>query len=110
MVQKGKNIIIMGTMDTKAEEALYLKELIKRRGHNPLVMDLGIGGEVPFHPDFPRDKVALATGRSLEEIRTSAGPEGYTNVLFTMAKGATNIIRDLDAEGKIGGLLCIGGG
>jgi uncharacterized protein (UPF0261 family) len=109
MAQKGKNIVIIGTMDTKAEEALYLKELIERRGHNALVMDLGIGGEVPFQPDFPRDKVALATGRSLEEIRTSAGPQRYSEVLFTMAEGATKIIRDMSAEGKVHGLLSIGG-
>jgi uncharacterized protein (UPF0261 family) len=109
MAQKGKNIIIIGTMDTKAEEALYLKELIKRRGHNALVMDLGIGGKVPFEPDFPREKVALATGRSLGEIRTSAGPQGYSDVLFAMAKGATKIIGDMAAEGKVDGLLSIGG-
>jgi uncharacterized protein (UPF0261 family) len=109
MVQKGKNIVIVGTMDTKAEEALYAKELIKGRGHNPLVIDVGIGGEVSFQPDFSREEVALATGRSLDEIRTSAGAEGYSDVLFAMAKGATSIIQGLAAEGKIDGLLSIGG-
>lgn len=109
MVQKGKNIVIVGTIDTKAEEALYLKELIKRRGHNPLVMDVGIGEKVPFQPDFPHEEVALATGRSLEEIRASTGPEGYSDVLAAMAKGATSIIQDLAAEEKIDGLLSIGG-
>jgi len=32
MGQKGKDIVIVVTLDTKGEEALYLKEVIKRRG------------------------------------------------------------------------------
>ncbi len=31
MSQKGKTIVIIGTLDTKSEEALYLKERIERR-------------------------------------------------------------------------------
>lgn len=107
MVQKGKNIVVVGTMDTKAEEALYLKELITKMGHNPLLMDTGISGEVPFQPDFPREKVALGTGRSLEEIWASAG--GYSDILVAMAKGATSVLQDLAAKGEVHGVLSIGG-
>ena len=60
MGQKGKNIFVVVTLDTKGEEALYLKELIKRRGHHPFVMDIGIGGAVPFQPDFTREEVVPA--------------------------------------------------
>ena len=108
MGQKGKNIVVVVTLDTKGEEALYLKELIKRRGHNPLVMDIGIGGAVPFQPDFTREEVALATGRSLEEIRKST--HTHSDVLAAMAMGAKSIIQNLIAQGKIDGLLSIGGG
>lgn len=109
MEKEGRNIVIVGTMDTKWEEALYSKELIKKKGFNPLIMDIGIGGEVPFQPDFPRAEVALATGRSLEEIRTTAGPAGYSDVLAAMAEGGTRIIKRLTAEGRLSGLLSIGG-
>jgi uncharacterized protein (UPF0261 family) len=106
--QKGKNIVVVVTLDTKGEEALYLKKLIKRRGHHPLVMDIGIRGAVPFQPDFTREEVALATGRSLEEIRKSM--RTHSDVLTAMAMGAKSIIQNLIAQGKIDGLLSIGGG
>lgn len=108
MAQKGKNIVLVVTLDTKGEEALYLRQLIKRRGHNCLVIDIGIGGPVPFEPDFTREEVALATGRSLEEIRKSS--HTHSNVLAAMAMGARSIIQNLIAQGKIDGLLSIGGG
>jgi uncharacterized protein (UPF0261 family) len=107
MVQKGKQIVIVGTLDTKGEEALYLKELIKRRGHNPVVMDVGTGGEVSFQPDVTREEVALATGRTLKEILATT--ERYTDSLTTMAMGATSIIQKWVVEKKIDGLLSIGG-
>jgi uncharacterized protein (UPF0261 family) len=109
MEKEGRNIVVIGTMDTKWEEALYSKELIRKKGFNPLIMDIGISGKVPFKPDIPREEVALATGRSLEDIRSDAGPAGYSEVLFAMAKGATKIILDLLAEGRMKGLLSIGG-
>ena len=108
MGQKGKNIVVIVTLDTKGEEALYLKKLIKKRGHHPLVMDIGIGGAVPFQPDFTREEVALVTGRSLEEIRKST--HTHSDVLAAMAMGAKSIIQNLIAQGKIDGLLSIGGG
>ena len=107
MGQKGKNIMIIGTLDTKGEEALYLKELIKKRGHDPLVMDVGTGGEVSFQPDFTRQEVALATGRTLKGILATT--EKYTDALTAMAQGAKSIIQKLVAEKKIDGLLSIGG-
>jgi uncharacterized protein (UPF0261 family) len=107
MSQKSKNIVIIGTLDTKGEEALYLKELIQRRGHHPLVMDIGTGGKVSFQPDFSREEVAQATGRTLKEILTTM--EKYTDGLTTMAMGATGIIQKMVAEKKIDALLSIGG-
>ena len=106
MGQKGKNIGIVVTLDTKSDEALFLKEVIKGRGNNPLVIDVGIGGKVPFRPDFTREEVALATGRSLEEIRK----DRYSDALAAMAMGAKSIIENLITKGKIDGLLAIGGG
>jgi len=107
MSPKGKKIVIIGTLDTKSEEMLYLKELIQRRGHYPLVMDVGTSGKVSFQPDFTREEVALATGQTLQEIL--ATHEKYTDALTAMAMGAKSIIQKLITEKKIDGLLSIGG-
>jgi uncharacterized protein (UPF0261 family) len=108
MGRKGQNIVVVVTLDSKDEEALYLKKLIRRRGHNALIMDVGIGGEVSSPADFTREEVALATGRSLEEIRK--GARTHTEVLAAMAIGAKTLIQDLINKKKIDGLLSIGGG
>ena len=108
MGREGKRIAVVVTLDTKGEEALYLKRLIERRGHVPLVVDVGIGGEAPFRPDFSREEVARATGRSLEEIRN--GARTHWDVLAAMAVGARAVIQKLVDEKKIDGLLSIGGG
>jgi uncharacterized protein (UPF0261 family) len=108
MGRKGQNILVVVTLDSKGEEALYLKQLIEKRGHNPLIMDIGIGGMVSSRADFTRQEVALATGRSLEEIRK--GARTHTDVLAAMAMGAKTLIQQLIGEKRINGLLSIGGG
>lgn len=108
MGQIGKNILVVGTMDTKHEEALYLKGLIDKRGHKTLIMDVGTGGAVPFRPDFSREQVALETGRSLEDIKKNV--RNYSDMLAAMATGARGIIQRGITEGKIDAVLCIGRG
>ncbi len=108
MGRTGKNILVVGTMDTKHEEALYLKDLIDKRGHKTLIMDIGTGGAVPFQPDFSREEVALGTGRSLEDIKKNI--PNYSDMLAAMAAGAREVIQRGITAGKIDALLCIGGG
>ena len=107
MIGKARNIVLLVTLDTKAEEALYVKELIRKRGHNPLVMDVGTGGETAFQADYSCEELALASGRRLKEIKAST--EQYSEVLAAVAMGAKNLILRLVSERKIDGLLSIGG-
>ena len=39
-----KHIVILSTLDSKGEEAGYLKSLIEARGFKTLLMDTSIGG------------------------------------------------------------------
>ena len=56
-----KKIVIIGTVDTKADEIKYLKQKIEDRGHHALVMDIGVLGETPFEPEINRRQVAEAS-------------------------------------------------
>jgi len=40
-----KTILIIATLDTKGKETGYLRDLILRGGHKPLIIDLGSGDE-----------------------------------------------------------------
>jgi len=102
-----KNIVVIATLDTKAEEAFYLCEKIRHRGHMPLILDIGISGKAPLHDGITRQDVAISAGSSLEEIIARSG--GYTHALSWMAKGAANILKRLVEEKRLGGVVSIGG-
>ena len=53
MGREGQNIVVVVTLDSKGEEALYLKNLIRRRGHNALIMDIGMGERYLPGPTSP---------------------------------------------------------
>lgn len=101
-----RTIVIVGTLDTKGEELRYVKELIERRGHKTVVIDGGILGEPLFQPDITREQVAEAAGKSLKELLAlgeAAKP------IEMMAKGCSEIAEGLYAEGKLDGIIAIGG-
>jgi len=105
-----KTIVIPVTLDTKGEETGYIRELIQGKGHNVLVVDVGVLGSPSVKADISREEVAQAGGRSLQEVVQSAKKgadrtEG-TNV---MIKGIENIVSKLYAEGKLDGIISLGG-
>ena len=86
-----KTIAIVATLDTKADEAQYINELIKRKGLKTIIIDPGILGKAPFEPDVTRDQVAEAGGASLKQA-AEIGDEG--EAIKIMANGASKIIQD----------------
>ena len=101
-----KTIVIVGTLDTKADEVRYLADLIANRGHRTLIIDPGILGQVPFKPDVTREQVAQAAGTSLDQV-ASVGDEG--EAIEVMARGTWNVVRDLYSSGEMDGIVVLGG-
>ena len=101
-----KAIAIVATLDTKGEEASYVKDLIAKRGHKVIVIDTGVLGEAPFEPDITRDQVAEAARTNLNEVIALAD-EG--KAIATMAEGATIIAQELYSSGKLDGIIALGG-
>ena len=102
-----KTILCIATLDTKSSELLFLKELIEKRGHATLIMDVGSFGEPTFTPDITAEEVALAASIGIEKVRSlkSAG-----EAVPIMTAGAEKTVRDLFASGKFDGVIAIGGG
>jgi len=100
------NIVIVSTLDTKAEETSFLKELIEQRGHNAILVDAGMGGEPAIPADISAEEVAKAGGGDIKEMRASRETGKLTPI---MIKGAIEKIKELDAEGKVDGILSFGG-
>lgn len=101
-----KTIAIVGTLDTKEAEIGYVKELIEKRGHKTLVIDGGILGQPSFQPDISHEDVAEAAGTTLKEV-IAFGHEG--RAIATMAEGAAKIVQRLHSEGRLNGIVALGG-
>jgi uncharacterized protein (UPF0261 family) len=104
--EMAKTIVIIGTLDTKGEEFRYVKELIEKRGHKTIVVDVGILGEPPFQPDITHEEVAEAAGTKLKEI-IALGEEG--KAIAVMTGGASKIAQKLHSEGRLDGIIALGG-
>ena len=99
-------VLLVATMDTKGQEVLYLLSCFEKWGIPVLTLDAGIMGESPFPVTINREKVALAGGMSLSEVR-ALGHEG--KALTVMITGAIQCAKDLYQQGKIMGIIGLGG-
>jgi uncharacterized protein (UPF0261 family) len=101
-----KKIAIVGTLDTKFEEMGFIRDFIQKKGHEPVIIDAGIMGTVPFVPHISRDMVADAAGMKLPDIQ-AIGDEG--RAIAIMAEGASRIVHDLYETGRIDAIISVGG-
>lgn len=101
-----KTILMIGTLDTKGLEFGYLRDLIVARGHRALVMDTGVAGNPSFQPDIAAQAVAEAGGATLEALRRT-GDRGAA--LEVMANGARTLALRVHREGKVDGVVSLGG-
>ncbi len=101
-----KTILIIGTLDTKGVEFAYIRDLIRARGHQTLVMDAGVSGAPTFPPDIPAEQVAAAGGGSLAALR-AAGDRGAA--LEVMGRGARALAVAEHAAGHVDGVISLGG-
>ena len=84
-----------------------MAELIRVRGHRPLLIDVGTGSAATVTPDIPREEVATAGGFDLAALlaRKDRG-ESVT----AMMRGAAAILTQLHSLGRIQGVISLGGG
>jgi len=102
-----KTVVLIGTLDSKGEELLYLKRLVEARGHRALVVDVGVRGRPAFLAEVSREEVAAAAGADLADL-AAAGERG--RALAAMMNGAALLVRELRATGRLDGILGLGGG
>lgn len=102
-----KTVAVVGTLDTKGPDFEFLTEEIRARGCDVLMIDTGVKGEPWFDPDVPREEVARAAGASLSDL-VEAGDRG--DAVDVMARGATEVVSRLHREGRIHGVVSMGGG
>ena len=101
-----KTIAVIGALDTKGEEFLFVKKEIEKRGHKALVINVGIVDEPGFEPDVPADEVARAAGSSLSILKEKSD-RGLA--IETMSNGIAKVTADLHSAGRIQAVISMGG-
>lgn len=103
-------VLIIGTFDTKYDEAKYLRDKIEEGGCRTIVMDCGILGRSPVFDgrpaDVSREEVAGAGGGNLQELARS-GDKG--RCIATMIRGAGKLSAALYKEDRFQAVIGIGG-
>lgn len=101
-----KRIALIGALDTKGDDYLFVKKEIERRGHHTFVINTGVLGEPAFQPDVSASQVAEAGGSTLEELRKKADK---SEAMSVMMKGVAIVVKKLYEQGLIDAGFSMGG-
>ncbi|MFZ4593364.1 MAG: Tm-1-like ATP-binding domain-containing protein [Verrucomicrobiaceae bacterium] len=100
-------IAVLGTLDTKGHEHGYVADIIRQRGHQPLIIDTGSSTAPQIKPDITREEVAQAGGVDLAGILAR---QDRGEAVTAMARAAAVLLSKLVGEGRIDGVISLGGG
>lgn len=102
-----KTIALLGTLDTKAAELNYIRERIMKQGHYAIVIDvsLSLWDDSSIKPEIEQQQIAEESGITVEELALMSQEEACTAVI----RGTTSIVGDLYREGKLDGVIGLGG-
>jgi uncharacterized protein (UPF0261 family) len=100
------SVYILATLDTKGTEAAFVRDELTRRGVKSFLVDAGCLGQPAIVADIRREQVFEAAGTTLDAMvaRNDRGA-----AVTTAADGAAQLIADLHRQGKVSGVLGIGG-
>ena len=102
----GKIIVILVMAEEKWQEADFCRKEIEGRGYRGMILDMGLIGEPQGPCDITRQEVIRASGRSPEEVALI--PDRGKRMPI-MQSGGKEKVRQLYSEGKLGGIISIGG-
>jgi len=99
-------VVIVGTLDTKGEEIGFARDVLSSQGVDVHVIDTGVMGEPEIDPETTAIEVAEAAGTTLEHLREEAE---RGEAMEAMGDGAAAIAQRMHDDGKLDGVLGLGG-
>ncbi len=99
------SVVLLGTLDTKGSEYAFLRDRVRDAGCDVILVDAGVMSE-RSPGDITADEVARAAGEDRAAL-AAAGDRGPA--VAAMTRGAVTVIRRLYDEGKLHGILGMGG-
>lgn len=104
-----KGIVIICNLDTRGEDIVFVRDLINQRGHNAILLDFSMEEPPPFPGDVTCEQVAERGGLPIAKVREYYRSDRDT-ATNNQIKGAAAIVGDLLKQGKVHGVIGIGGG
>jgi uncharacterized protein (UPF0261 family) len=99
-------ILVIGTYDTKSDELRFLGSCIESQGGEVLSMDVSVLGDPAGRVSFTKHEVAAAAGASIPQVIAASDENKAMQI---MAQGAAKLVRKLHQEGRIDGMIAVGG-
>jgi len=100
-------IAVLGTLDSKGHEHAFVADRIRERGHEPVLIDLGSGGEPQVTPDITRFDIADAAGL---DFAAMIAKQDRGECVVAMSEAAPPYMAALVEKGEIDGIISLGGG
>jgi uncharacterized protein (UPF0261 family) len=99
-------VVLLGTLDTKGAEYDFVRERLLELGCEVIVVDAGTKGQTQYPVDVGADAVSTAAGF---DRGTLAAANDRGAAMAAMSEGAARIAARLHAEGRLDGILALGG-
>ena len=99
-------VYLLATLDTKGADAAFVRDRLQQLGIDVMVVNTGCIGEPATVSDIPCEEVFRAAGTSLEEMRAR---RDRGEAVAHAARGVAKLIGGLHADGKMDGVLGLGG-
>ncbi len=104
-------IVVVGMLDEREEGLRLIKSRIEKCGHQPLLIDISIGTgaiESSLKPDIDNNTLAAAGGLTIAAVRQMLAKE-RDQATAVMADGLGKTFQKLQEEGKLQGVIAVGG-
>lgn len=98
-------VVLLGTLDTKGVEYGWLRNRLVELGLDVLTVDVGSFSTSPL-ADVTSDEVIAAAGAQADELR---GRRDRGEMMTVMGAGAAAVVHRLAEDGRVHGLLAVGG-
>jgi hypothetical protein len=99
-------VLIIGTLDTKGEELLFLRDCLAGAGVRTRVVDVGVLGEPRFEAEVTRDEIARCAGESAAALRDA---DDRGRAVAAMHRGLAAWLRALPPDQAPAGAIATAG-
>jgi len=99
-------IALLATLDTKSDEARFVADTIRARGHTPWIVDLSLRPGGSLGADISRESIATAAGSSGDAVAQLQ----RAKAMEVIAAGAAALLKPMVERQEVQAVIAIGGG